>query len=119
MRRNFFILYLIVLLSGCYPNFPEENFNMSMVIAQDSMVTILTDMQLVDGALNMHERQKLPADVYSRAYTRQVLEKHGVTREEFEESIRYYSYYVEELDAIYEQVIIRLGRMEAEAMKKD
>jgi len=39
--------------------------------------------------------------------------KHSISRESFEESIRYYTFHTEELNAIYEQVITELSKRES------
>jgi hypothetical protein len=92
---------------------------MSLVLPKDSMVVLLTDLQLADGAVNLLAKQGKPKVEYASAYTNQVLERHEVSKEAFTESLRYYSYYIEELDEIYEEVINRLGTLESEIQKGD
>ena len=119
MAKYFPYFMLALILSACYHDAPEPSFNMELVLPQDSMVVLLTDLQLVDGAVNLKSRSGQRQSDYANAYTEQVLEKHGVSNEQFTESIRYYSYYIEELDKIYEEVIIRLGKIESEVNQVD
>jgi len=42
-----------------------------------------------------------------------VLVKHGIDRETFEESIRYYAFHAEQFNEIYEKVINELGKKES------
>jgi hypothetical protein len=119
MSRYFSILSLVIILYACYHDAPEPSFDMGLVIPQDSMVILMTDLQLVDGAVNLKSRSGKSLSDYANAYTDQVLEKHGVSREEFTESIRYYSFHIEKMDKIYEEVIIRLGKTESEATQVD
>ena len=119
MARYIPILFLTLLVYGCYHDEPQPSFDMSMVIPADSMVTILTDLQLVDGAVNLKSKQGKPKIEYASSYTDQVLAKYRITEERFSESLRYYSYYMEEMDKIYEEVINRLGKLESEVHQLD
>lgn len=114
MNRYILFLVLLALTASCYQKAPEPSFNMENVLSKDSMIVLLTELQLVDGAVNMNARKGKPLIEYARAYTKQVLDQHGIQRDVFEESIRYYSFHIEEMDAIYEQVIINLGKIESE-----
>ena len=73
---------------------------MSKVLPQDTMVVLLTELQLADGAVNILGRRGKPAEDYAKSFTKQILDKHGVSSEDFEESMRYYSYYVKKMNAI-------------------
>jgi hypothetical protein len=119
MVRYLYIIILIFIACGCYQNEPEPTFEKSLVLPRDSMVILLTDLQLADGAVNIRSKQGKPKVEYASSYTNQVLEKHGVSREAFLESMRYYSYNIEELDKIYEEVINRLGKLESEIHSGD
>ena len=119
MARYLSILFLIIIASGCYHNDPEPSFDMSLVMPPDSMVILLTDLQLVDGAVNLKTKEGKPKVEYASAFTNQVLEKYNVSKERFNESLSYYTYYIEEMDKIYEEVINRLGKMESEAHQLD
>ena len=113
------MLILIVLLLGCYHKAPEPSFDMSLVLPSDSMVVLITDLQLADGAVNILAKQGKPKTEYASAFTQQVLEKHNVSEESFTESLRYYSFHIEKMDKIYEEVINRLGTLESEVHQKD
>lgn len=119
MNRYLSFFVIMMILAGCYQDAPESSFDMNLVLSQDSMVVLMTDLQLVDGAVNVKSRGNQLMEEYSSAYTRQVLEKHNLSHEVFSESMRYYSYHVEKMDEIYEQVIIRLGTIESEAYQED
>ena len=119
ITRYFSLFFMLWALWGCYHVPPEPSFNKELVLPRDSMVVLLTDLQLVDGAVNLKSRGNQRLEEYSSAYTNQVLDKHGISKEAFTESIRYYSFYIEEMDRIYEEVIIRLGTIESEAYQGD
>jgi len=119
MYRFYTIILLLLVLAGCYHDAPQESFDMSKVISQDSMVSLLTDLQLVDGTVNLRAKEGKPMADYASAYFQKMLDKHAVSKDEFNESIRYYSFYIEKMDEIYEQVIINLSLREAEVLQPD
>jgi hypothetical protein len=114
-------LFSIILLVACYRDIPENQtkFDMSKVLSVDSMVAVLTDIQLVEGAINVKNRQKLESGAKSNIFLEAVLEKHNITQDALEESMRYYSYRTKELEYIYDQVIINLSKKEGELLKED
>lgn len=118
MHKFSFLSFLALLtLAACYRNAPSPNFDMDKVLPQDTMVVLMTEMQLVDGAVGLKSRTGQPVWELSNAYTGMILKKHGIDREIFGESIRYYSFHIEKMDAIYEEVINRLALMESELNK--
>jgi hypothetical protein len=79
---------------------------------------VLTDIHLIEGVTGtLKEKDSVLAVIASEAYSI-VLEKHKLDRKTFEENIRYYSYYAEKLDEIYEKVINNLGKLESEITVK-
>ena len=106
-------LLLILSLGSCYRSAPEASFNMSLVISADSMVTLLTDLHTADGIINLSKDKKKPIGHLSTDYFEAVLQKHRIDRAIFEESMRYYAFHTEELNEIYEQVIINLSKKES------
>lgn len=113
-RRTIIFLLFTMLGTACYHTTPEPEFNMKLVLPPDRMESLLTDLQLVDAAINLEQRDGLPPEETAEPYFKEVLGEHEVSQEEFEESMRYYAYHLDELHAIYEQVIVRLSEMEIE-----
>jgi hypothetical protein len=100
-------------MASCYHTVPEPSFNISLVLPADSMVSLLTDIHVVDGIISALKEKKKPVSHLSEEYFDLVLKKHSMNRETFEESMRYYAYHTEELNRIYEQVIINLSKQES------
>jgi hypothetical protein len=120
MKNIPFLFISLLMLAACYRDVPpnQVQFDMTRVLPADSMIIVLTDLQIVEGAVNVQHRQKLQAGVRSNAYLETVLEKHNITLDQVEESMRYYSYHTKELDKIYDQVIINLSKKEGELMNE-
>lgn len=104
---------LVFILASCYHSAKEPDFNMSMVLPADSMVTLITDIHLADGIVNMLKDKKKTVKPLATEYFEAVLKKHAISRDIFEESMRYYAFHTEELNEIYERVIIDLSKKES------
>ncbi len=118
MRKTLFLLLLFpFVLFSCYEENTEQmNIDKSRVIPPEKMEPLLTDLFLVEGAVSYMADKGTPIDGYSKKYFEEVLEKHEVTGEEFEESIRYYTYHIEKLDKLFENVIVNLSELETEVL---
>lgn len=82
------------------------------------MVSVLTDIHLADGVINTIKIKDKSTGYLSNKYFELVLDKHKIGRDTFEESLRYYAYHTEELDKIYEKVIVNLSKIESMAPAK-
>jgi hypothetical protein len=111
-------LLIILALYSCYHTAPDPSFNKNLVIPADSMVSVLTDLHLADGVINTIKLKDKSITHLSTEYFSEILDKHKIGRDTFEESLRYYAYHTEELNKIYEKVIINLGKIESMATTK-
>lgn len=113
-----FFLYL-VLFAGCYERNAEPmDIDEALVIPPDKMELVMTDLFLVEGAISLLKNEGDEADNLSKKYFMTVLDNYGVTREQFEESLKYYTYHIEELDKIFEEVIVNLSKLESEVISE-
>jgi len=106
-------LVLLLALVSCYHSKPQTEFDMKLVISADSMVTLLVDMHLAEGIISTVKDKPKPAGTIASEYFDYILKKHQISRESYEESLRYYAYHAEKMDIIYEKVIIDLGKIES------
>lgn len=106
-------LVLLLALVSCYHPKPEAEFDMKLVISADSMVTLLTDLHIAEGIISTVKDKPKSSGIMASEYFDFILKKHQISRESYEESIRYYAYHAEEMDKIYEKVIIDLGKIES------
>lgn len=119
MKKLSIWILLIIALVSCYRGAKDPQFDMSLVLPADSMITLLTDLHLAEGAVNALKSKEHPAGHLSSEYFETILEKHSINKDIFEESMRYYAFHSEELDKIYEQVIIDLSKKESLAIPKN
>jgi hypothetical protein len=111
-------LIIIIALGSCYHTAKDPSFNKDLVIPADSMVTLLTDLHLADGVITTIKLKDKSLGHISTEYFSATLQKHKIGRDTFEESLRYYAYHTEELNKIYEKVIINLSKIESLATSK-
>lgn len=93
----FFVGIVALLLQGCKPQVPSE------YIQPDDMEDILYDYHIAQSMANMKAN-----DVDRIAYQDAVLKKHGVSRDEFDKSLRYYMRNTTRMHDIYENLSQRL-----------
>jgi hypothetical protein len=109
---------LILALCSCYHTASDPTFKMDLVVPADSMVTLLTDLHIADGVINTVKLKDQTLKQLSSEYFSEILEKHRIGRDTFDESMRYYAYHTEELNAIYEKVIVNLNKIESVTKSK-
>jgi hypothetical protein len=118
MRKILSSLFLILTLGSCYHIAPDPDFDMALVVPSDSMVSLLIDLHMVDGIITTLKDRKKPTLHLSNEYFEAVLQKHAIDTAKFEESMRYYAFHTEELNKIYDKVIINLSKKESMAIPK-
>ncbi len=115
---NLFIL--ILLISGCssHPKGPPSRG----VMDQNRFVDLLVDIHYYEGiysATQTPESYHLDIEHDTVDYYQGVFEKHGVTREEFQKSLIYYSYNPSQFERLYNRVIDDLNKKIIEADIKE
>lgn len=105
MKQKIQILcfFLCCLFFACGLEAPETE--MAPNIQESQFVDLLVDVHLLEAALRMSEIKrtnsiKYPGnDLYQKIY-----EKHGIKREDFLQTVEYYTFYPEKLKEIYKEV---------------
>ena len=113
MKRISILLLLVFSFASCYHGAKDPEFDMSLVMPEDSMISLLTDLHLAEGVVNALKSKEHPAGHLSSDYFEAILKKHSINKETFEESMRYYAFHTEKLDRIYEEIIIDLSKKES------
>ena len=113
MKKIFGAFLLLISLGSCYRTATDPAFEMQLVLPADSMVSLLTDIHLVDGIITDLKAKKTSTTHLSSEYFEAILQKHNIDKAVFDESMRYYAFHTEELNEIYEEVIINLSKRES------
>jgi hypothetical protein len=113
--RKLPVLLLLCILLSCHGNnsvhVPEG------IIEPDSMVTLLTDIHIFQANLQLGYFQNDSANASHKAFL-DILEKHNLSQEDYNESIRFYTFHPVLLDSVYEKVLNNLNQQKAELMGK-
>jgi hypothetical protein len=111
----FLIIAALAVITSCYrKDAPESGFDESLIISKDTMEMVILDAHLIDGAYVLQQRQVIDEKELPDRYFQLLMDKYGISEDRFNESIRYYTYHVEEMDEIYENVINEMGKIESE-----
>ncbi len=106
----------ITILSACNR---EKKIHGNEFIERDVFILVLADMHLMDGITNdMNYYRKFnpvdSIDLYSS-----ILEKHGVSREKYLRTLAEYSKHPEQLDEVYDEVLMKLTMMQDEVEQQE
>lgn len=114
------VLFLLMMFVACAPTSNEDEVVIPEDILQpEEMVEVLTDMQLVEGALMLKRSRGQAYKKDQEMYFNLVFEKHGITQAYFEESLGFYKQHLYKLDEIYNKVIKNLEELRKEVSKPD
>jgi hypothetical protein len=116
MKKILNSLLFIFFLGSCYHTTHDPSFDMALVLQPDSMVSLLTDLHTADGIIGANKDKKIPAGHLATEYFEAIMQKHRINKAIFDESMRYYAFHNEELNGIYEKVIIDLSKQESMAI---
>ena len=112
------LMFLMIVLLACSSEKPKKEERPESILSQEKMVAILTDVQLIEGAITKKlidekEGKKHVKEVYAATF-----EKHNITKEVFDESMEYYQKDTEKLEKIYDEVLNELSKKKAELKNK-
>lgn len=119
LKKNIFKFYLVslvLLLIACENK--TENQIKEGIIPEAKMAEIIVDLHLTDATINIKHINKRKNNEKIIKYYSSVLQKHGYSRLQFNESIDFYSIDPEKLDDIYDKVIHELSKKQ-ELIKKE
>ncbi len=84
------------------------------IISQDSMIAIMTDCYLAEGAIKQVQVEHRNVAAHTHSYYRVIFEKYNTTYEKYKESLRYYYQYPEIAEMMYDKVLENLAILESE-----
>ena len=105
---------MVLVLNGCTEKLDKAAEPPADLIPRDTMVSIFVDLRLMDAVLNYEQRQgnrKLHELKYQLHNS--IMDKYGISREQFERSFDYYENDMEVLDGIYADAITRLSKLKS------
>lgn len=112
----------ILFLSGMYacapkqPTIPQET--PAGIISRDSMVMIMTDCFIAEGASKQVQVQHKNVLLHANVFFTKVFEKYDITYQEYKISLEYYHQYPKAVDMLYDDVLQQLSKKEAEVQAR-
>lgn len=116
MRLNICIGLLFVVLAGCSQK--ENPSKPVSIIPADSLVMILSDIQMIESAINIKQNEGRDVQVYSRHYYNYLYKKYKTDSAKIKSSIEFYQVNPEQLENIYKIVLDSLGKKQTELSNK-
>lgn len=109
------LLIIILFLSACSDGGGKKS---EYVLPEEKMISVLVDLHMAES-----EKQLAGSDFADTSRTDtisfyKIFTKNKITKQEYDSSMQYYSKRPEMLDAIYDEVINELSRMQAEEIGK-
>ncbi len=78
------------------------------------MIAIMTDVHLMEAALNIKRNQGLSTNELKEAWYEQMFEKHEINAKIFEENLSFYNEQPAEMEIILEEVMANLSQIQSE-----
>jgi len=114
MKQFIVFLLLTLALSSCYKKVHIETKKPSHFLSEDSLVLILTEIQMAEGAINYRRIEHLPNNNARERYYTYVFKKFKVTPFDLKENLDYYNGNPEKMIEIYDKVLANLLKLEGE-----
>jgi hypothetical protein len=108
----FFLLTILIIIGGCADD-SEKN-----IIPRKELIPVLVDIHLMDAMLSDIEYREQIIQSDTADYYKAVIRQHGYSKAQFDSSISYYSQDLKKFDKIYQEVLVRLSKLETEAQEK-
>ena len=112
MAAGLLLLSTLLGLASCRTQ-AEEPVRPDWLLPEDSMVMILTDVHLAEGARSgtrvLGDSLHRPSDYYKKVY-----EKYGIDAAQYDSIFSWYSAHAPLMNELYAHVLERLNRLEAQ-----
>lgn len=116
MKKNITFL-CIVFLTAC-TSIEDRAVIPDTILSQEKMAEVMVDVHLLEAALNVNALSRDQQIMNSIHPDSDILKKHNVTREKYQESFTFYSQNPLLLAEVYQFVLNNLSKMQAEVMTK-
>lgn len=106
------------MLNACYHINENEIVKPDNFFDKQKMVNILTDAQIVEGALNYNRVNRVNVTELKEEYYNQVFIKYNITANDFKQNMNYYNSKPDELEEILNSVLEKLNQIQAQLEQK-
>ncbi|MDF1676610.1 MAG: DUF4296 domain-containing protein [Vicingaceae bacterium] len=113
MLNKFIFILSILLFLSCSSS---QNELPEGILTHEELVSVLTDIEIAQGYLKIKssiDDSLFRSKAFQDNHYIHILKKHNITEEQFNNNIAYYSMYPEEMEKIYNDVIIAISQEQA------
>ena len=114
--KKYLILVVLSLGFGCGEK-PVESVPIDVLSIQE-MTAIMVDVQLIEGGIVIRKYNKTQRKGQITDYYKSLYHKHKVSKETFKNSLNYYTDHPDKLEEIYDGMLERLSKLEAEVQNE-
>jgi len=105
---------VILMLNACYHINENEIVKPNNFFDKQKMINILTDAQIVEGALNYNRINRINVAELKEEYYNQVFIKYNITPYDFKQNMDYYNSNPDQMDEILDGVLEKLNQIQAQ-----
>jgi len=114
--------FILLFFSSCYiENKPVDN-QPDNLFSKDKMTEVMTDIQIIEGALNFDKLKRKSIKELKEPYYNQLFIEHKISAKDFKQNLAYYNMRPEIMEEILEQVLENtnqiLGKLEQRITKE-
>ena len=110
ISKHFCTFFACLLFASLFLSCKKKEEIPADILPKNKMTAILTDIHLNEAMINeqRYKRDSLP-EISSTFYCN-IFEKHETTADEFQKSLDYYSFHLDELKKVYQEVVAELNK---------
>lgn len=120
MLNKKFVFYCLLIVI-CFSSFgckKKHSAIPSGIIKKETMINIMVDVNLIEATLRVKQSLYNKDSSYVKDYYDLVFKKYNITKEQFNNSLKYYSKHPDKFGEIYDEVINKLSRLQSEENSK-
>ncbi len=106
--------FLVVLLFFVYScSTAPKDYSSNKIIPKDKMIKILVDFYLAEASILSQMQEGNYARDYAQYYYENLFKKYQINREEFLNSLKYYSFDIKQFSQIINATLLELTKIQA------
>ncbi len=117
MNKFLFIIPILILISCGHKNKSESTS--TTILNKKKMATVLMDVYLAEGNLMSNMQAGINTKVLTNHYYNYIFTKHNITRDQYLKSMHYYSFHLNEMKEVYNDVINRLTALHPKPVNRE
>jgi hypothetical protein len=103
-----FLILSIILLASCSQN----KYNEDLIISEEKMIDVLFDVQISETYIvNSRTIKVKDININPEDHYKYIFKKHQISKEQFDESIKFYEEDLEKFKMLYDSVEQRLQKL--------